>query len=30
MAAGATVSGTLPEVKEKIRAAVAAVLAEEA
>ena len=30
MAAGATVPGTLPEVKEKIRAAVAAVLAEEA
>ena len=30
MAAGATVSGTLPEVKEQIRAAVAAVLAEEA
>ena len=30
MAAGATVSGTLPEVKEQIRAAVAAVLAEAA
>ena len=30
MAAGATVIGTLPEVKEQIRAAVAAVLAEEA